>query len=93
MLNARRRTRGGKLTVSKEHDYSSRKIDACVAAILAWRRGSTRSEQGVTAPDAECTGLADWVDPAGVRRVIDASSPAGALLRRWQRTSVIVGRI
>ena len=51
--NARRRTRGGKLTVAKEHDYSSRKIDACVAAILAWQARLDAVSRGVTAPDAE----------------------------------------
>lgn len=53
VLNARRRTRGGKLTVAKEHDYSSRKIDACVAAILAWQARLDAVSRGVTAPDAE----------------------------------------
>lgn len=37
VLNARQRVRRQKLTVGKEHDYSPRKIDACVAAILAWQ--------------------------------------------------------
>jgi hypothetical protein len=37
VLNARRRVRSGKLTLAKEHDYSPRKIDACVAAVLAYQ--------------------------------------------------------
>ena len=37
VLHARRRVRSGKLTVAKEHDYSTKKIDACVAAILAYQ--------------------------------------------------------
>ena len=37
VLNARRRIRHQKLTLGKEHDYSPRKIDACVAAVLAWQ--------------------------------------------------------
>lgn len=37
VLNARRRIRYQKLTVGKEHDYSPHKVDACVAAILAWQ--------------------------------------------------------
>jgi len=52
VLNARRRTRGGKLTVSKEHDYSARKIDACVAAILAWQARLDAVAKGVTSPTA-----------------------------------------
>ncbi len=37
VLNARRRTRAGKLSVAKRHDYSPHKIDGVVAAILAWQ--------------------------------------------------------
>lgn len=37
VLNARRRIRAQKLTLGKEHDYSPRKIDAAVAAVLAWQ--------------------------------------------------------
>lgn len=37
VLATRRRIRHQKLTVGKEHDYSDRKIDACVAAILAYQ--------------------------------------------------------
>lgn len=37
VMNARRRIRNQKLTVGKEHDYSPNKVDACVAAILAWQ--------------------------------------------------------
>jgi hypothetical protein len=37
MLNARRRVRHGKLGIGKESDHSPRKIDAAVAAVLAWQ--------------------------------------------------------
>lgn len=37
MLNARRRFSAGKMTLRKPHDYSSDKIDAAVAAVLAWQ--------------------------------------------------------
>lgn len=37
VLNARRRLRSGHLTLSKEHDYSSRKIDLCVCGVLSWQ--------------------------------------------------------
>ena len=37
VLNTRRRIRAQKLTVGKANDYSPHKIDACVAAILAWQ--------------------------------------------------------
>lgn len=37
VLNARRRLRSGKLTLGKEDDYSTKKIDAAVAAVLAYQ--------------------------------------------------------
>jgi hypothetical protein len=37
VLNARRRVRRQKLVLGKEHDYSPHKIDACIAAILAYQ--------------------------------------------------------
>jgi hypothetical protein len=37
MLNARRRIVAAKLTLGKENDYSPNKIDAAVAAVLAWQ--------------------------------------------------------
>lgn len=37
VLATRRRIRAQKLTVGKVNDYSPHKIDACVAAILAWQ--------------------------------------------------------
>jgi hypothetical protein len=37
MLQARRRFRSGKLSLAKENDYSPKKIDAAVAAVLAWQ--------------------------------------------------------
>lgn len=48
VLNARRRTSGGKLTVRKDHDHSANKIDACVAAILAWQARLDAIAQGAT---------------------------------------------
>ena len=37
VLNARRRLEHGRLTIRKEASYSSRKIDAAIAAVLAWQ--------------------------------------------------------
>jgi hypothetical protein len=37
VLNARRRFRNKKLALAKEHDHSPNKIDAAVAAVLAWQ--------------------------------------------------------
>jgi hypothetical protein len=37
VLAARRRLSGGKLQLAKENDYSPNKIDAAVAAVLAWQ--------------------------------------------------------
>lgn len=37
VLNTRRRVRSGKLSVAKRHDYSPHKIDALVAAVLAYQ--------------------------------------------------------
>jgi len=37
VLNARRRIRRQKLTIGKEHDFSSNKVDLCVCSILAWQ--------------------------------------------------------
>lgn len=37
VINARRRFSAGKLTLRKEHDYSINKIDAAIAAVLAWQ--------------------------------------------------------
>lgn len=37
LLNARRRISHGKLALGKEHSHSQRKIDAAVAAVLAWQ--------------------------------------------------------
>jgi hypothetical protein len=48
VLQTRRRVRSGKLTVAKEHDYSSRKIDAAVAAILAYQARLDAIAKGAT---------------------------------------------
>lgn len=37
MLNARRKMASGKLTIGKANDYSPNKVDAAVAATLAWQ--------------------------------------------------------
>lgn len=51
VLAARRRMRAGKLTLQKEHDYSDKKIDAAVAAILAWQARLDAVAAGIgTAP-------------------------------------------
>lgn len=47
VLQTRRRVRSGKLTVAKEHDYSTKKIDACVAAILAYQARLDAVAKGV----------------------------------------------
>jgi len=49
VLNARRRIRHQKLTIGKEHDYSPMKVDACVAAILAWQARMDCVAKGVGA--------------------------------------------
>ena len=49
MLNARRRVRAGKLALGKESDYSPRKIDAAVAAVLAWQARLDAVAAGATA--------------------------------------------
>ena len=53
MLNARRRIKAGKLGLGKENDYSPRKIDAAVAAVLAWQARLDAVAQGVTAAAGE----------------------------------------
>jgi hypothetical protein len=37
VLNARRRIRATKLTLGKEHEYSPKKIDACIAGVLSYQ--------------------------------------------------------
>lgn len=49
MLHARRRIVAAKLTLGKEHDYSSNKIDAAVAAILAWQARMDAVAKGIGA--------------------------------------------
>lgn len=49
VLNARRRVRHQKLTLGKAHDYSPYKIDACVAAVLAWQARMDAIAAGVSA--------------------------------------------
>lgn len=47
MLNARRRIVASKLSLGKEHDYSSNKIDAAVAAVLAWQARMDAVAKGI----------------------------------------------
>jgi len=47
MLNARRRIRHAKLALGKEHDYSPNKIDAAVAAVLAFQARLDAVAKGV----------------------------------------------
>jgi hypothetical protein len=49
VLNARRRVRKQKLVISKAHDYSPHKIDACVASVLAWEARADAIASGATA--------------------------------------------
>ncbi len=53
VLNARRRIKAGKLALGKENDYSPRKIDAAVAAVLAWQCRLDAVAKGVTTQAAE----------------------------------------
>jgi hypothetical protein len=50
VLNARRRLRSGKLQLAKENDYSIKKIDAAVAAVLAWQARLDCVAAGITPP-------------------------------------------
>lgn len=47
MLNARRRIQGSHLKLAKKHDYSSDKIDAAVAAVLAWQARLDALSKGI----------------------------------------------
>lgn len=47
VLSARRRIAHSKLTLAKSHDYSPLKIDACVAAVLAWQARLDAVSKGV----------------------------------------------
>jgi len=49
VLNARRRVGRSGIQIAKEHPDSSRKIDAAVAAILAWEARTDALAKGVTA--------------------------------------------
>lgn len=48
MLNARRRLSHGKLALAKESSYSSNKIDAAVAAVLAWQARNDAVSKGAS---------------------------------------------
>jgi hypothetical protein len=47
VLNSRMRLRTNKYTIEKEHDYSDKKIDACVAAMLALQAAQDATAKGV----------------------------------------------
>lgn len=49
VLNSRREIRSGKLRIGKENDYSEKKVDAAVAAVLAWQARSDAVAAGVAA--------------------------------------------
>lgn len=53
VLQARRRIKGGKLNLGKENDYSPRKIDAAVAAVLAWQCRLDAVAKGVVTQAAD----------------------------------------
>lgn len=53
VLNARRRLQSGKLTLQKENDYSEKKIDAAVAAVLAWQARLDAVAAGIVARPAQ----------------------------------------
>ena len=50
VLNARRRLVKGKLSLWKESDASTRKIDAAIAAVLAWQARLDAVAAGAGAP-------------------------------------------
>jgi phage terminase large subunit-like protein len=50
VLNARRRLSHSKLALAKENDYSSNKIDAAVAAVLAYQARLDALSRVVTQP-------------------------------------------
>jgi len=56
VLNARRRAGRSGIQIAKEHPDSSRKIDAAVAAILAWEARTDALAKGVLTEDAEMGG-------------------------------------
>lgn len=55
IVNARREVRGGRLTIAKEDSYSSNKMDAAVAAVLAWQARSDVMAKGLTTKKRKST--------------------------------------
>lgn len=55
VLNARRRFSHGKLALGKEHSHSVRKVDAAVAAVLAWQARLDAVAQGIGRPRRSVT--------------------------------------
>jgi hypothetical protein len=60
-LNARRRTGRSGTTIAKEHPDSARKIDAAVAAVLAWQARLDAVAAGADQPEKQRTGKAVFV--------------------------------
>ena len=56
VLNARRRVSRSGIQIAKEHPDSANKIDAAVAAVLAWEARSDAIAKGVLEQDAEMGG-------------------------------------
>jgi hypothetical protein len=56
-LAARRRLSHGKLALGKDNDYSSKKIDAVVAAVLAWQARLDCIAAGIVKPRRRAVGI------------------------------------
>lgn len=50
ILNSRREISHGKLRIGKENDYSDRKVDAAIAAVLAWQARSDAVAANINKP-------------------------------------------
>jgi hypothetical protein len=60
-LNARRRSSRSGTQIAKDHPDSSRKIDAAVAAVLAWQARLDAVAAGADRPPKQRTGRATFV--------------------------------
>ena len=61
VLNARRRVGRSGVTIAKEHPDSARKIDAAIAAVLAWQARLDAVAAGADQPEKQRTGRAMFV--------------------------------
>lgn len=61
VLNARRRVGRSGASIAKDHPDSARKIDAAVAAVLAWQARLDAVAAGADAPEKQRTGKAVFV--------------------------------